>query len=169
MSEHHEHLEIVEHPGQEQPWHNRIIAGNNEPTWSTETFHEGDSAGDSIVALGRMFSPVHKATVTEYELIVWLDDDEMGAKLVIPIRVTEMLDNGFESSDLSDYRGPTYSKGGVLNPDALTGQLTAIRELVVGWKRAADVTAVSTQQRIAASTLGHVITEVEQVIGEVPT
>jgi hypothetical protein len=91
-----EYLEIVEHPGQDQPWHNRIVAGNGETTWSTETFHLEESARDSLLALGRMFSPVNKGTVNEHELWVWLDDDELGAKLVVPIR------QYLESSDDDD-------------------------------------------------------------------
>jgi hypothetical protein len=39
-----------------------------------------------------MFSPVRKATVNEHELWVWLDDDELGAKLVVPIRHADFAD-----------------------------------------------------------------------------
>lgn len=83
------HLEIVENPGMDQGFHNRIVAGNHETTWTTETFHREDSALHSLMALGRMFSPVGKATVNEHEMWVWLDDDELGAKLVVPIRRRE--------------------------------------------------------------------------------
>jgi hypothetical protein len=95
-----EHLEIVEHTRlapSEQPWHVRIVAGNGETTWSTETFHRESSARDSILALGRMFSPVNKATVNEHELWVWLDEDELGAKLVVPIR--QYLESTDEDDD----------------------------------------------------------------------
>lgn len=148
MTEHHEHLEIVETPGLDQPWHNRIVAGNQLTSWGTEQFHHEDSARDSLLALGRMFSPVFKATVNEHELWVWLDEDELGAKLIVPIRH-------------------------VTNPDQPTAggkdteQITAVRELVAGWKRAVDVDAVSPQQLVASNTLGHVITEIENVVGEV--
>jgi hypothetical protein len=87
-----EYLEIVEHPAQDQPFHNRIVAGNGETTWTTETFYLEASARDSVLALGRMFSPVRKATVNEHELWVWLDDDELGAKLVVPIRHADFAD-----------------------------------------------------------------------------
>lgn len=99
-----DYIEIVENPGQEQPWHNRIVGGNHEPEWTTETFHREDTARESILRLGRMFSPVQKATVTEHELIVWIDEDELGAKLIVPIRPTRVDVSDGEVHDLSPRR-----------------------------------------------------------------
>lgn len=83
------YIELVENrSGVDEPWHNRLKGDNHEITWNSESFSERSSARMSILQLGRMFSPVDKATVNDHELWVWLDDDELGVKLTIPIRET---------------------------------------------------------------------------------
>jgi len=79
-----------------QPWHCALIAANNEKTWWTEQYAERAGVRDAIAWLGRAFSPVDRATVywppdsasTGY-LAVWLDHQELGEKVHVPIRYVD--------------------------------------------------------------------------------
>lgn len=78
------------------PFHCALIAGNHEITWWTEDYVDRDGARDAIAWLGRLFSPVDRATVylpierhTDGYLEVWLDDQELGEKLHVPVRYVD--------------------------------------------------------------------------------
>jgi hypothetical protein len=77
-----------------QPWHCSLVAANSEATWWTENYADRDTARDAIIWLGRLFSPVGRATVYMPNgepgyLEVWLDDDELGDKVHVPIQYVD--------------------------------------------------------------------------------
>lgn len=89
-------IEIVraKAPRAKQPWHVRVRAeGNAEPILAGETLTEQTNAGESVAALGRLFSPVHLAEYVGNDaggvLTVWLDEDDEGEKLHIPVEVVD--------------------------------------------------------------------------------
>jgi hypothetical protein len=81
----------------DQPFHCTLVAGNSEPTWWTENYTDRDGAKAAILWLGRFVSPVGRSTawipMTAPEssgyLEVWLDDDELGQKVHIPVRYVD--------------------------------------------------------------------------------
>lgn len=92
------HIRVTHTPRLEkdgQPWHCALIAGNQEKTWFTETYADRDGAKDAIAWLGRFFSPEHRATIywpadgEDGYLEIWLDNNELGWKVTLPIRLVQ--------------------------------------------------------------------------------
>lgn len=88
------HIRVTRSPDARQPFHCALIAGNGERTWWTENYQDRDGARDAVLVLGRLFSPVGRASVYlpmgapqgGGYLEVWLDNQELGEKYAIPIR-----------------------------------------------------------------------------------
>ena len=92
------HIEIVRTDA-DQPWHVRLRALNGEVTWTTETYTRSVAALEAVLLLGRTFSPVGLARLEWIDpppdglptglFTVWFDSDEVGAKVVLPVRYVD--------------------------------------------------------------------------------
>lgn len=104
------HIEIVEKPGADQPFHVRLVDdGNHARVLWTEDYLDVDGAVGAIEWLGRLMSPVSRATVQRFPnaasfaagdrhprfgwLHVWLDGRQLGDKVALPIRLVVQEDN----------------------------------------------------------------------------
>lgn len=78
-----------------QPFHIRVEAeGNAEPLLSGETLTTEEDVATALVALGRLFSPVHLASYANRVLTVFLEDDDPedpdGEHLHIPVGFVDL-------------------------------------------------------------------------------